>query len=587
MKHLVFSILLSASFAHAVTLPQGGELVIAKDAIASMPKKSESKFGTRTLIPVSGQSFSQALQAELSVVPPQKWDEHIRFSTTCALNKQDVLFVRFFARGYAQKDESGLARVSLVIEQNGQPYTKELHQNVDLSREWKEYYVPIKLDNSYPEQGALTGFDLGHRIQTVEIAEFEVISFGAKVDIRSLPRMRVTYPGCEPNAPWRIEANKRIEQIRKGDLSVVVKGSTGKRLPNATVKVTQTRQAFGWGSAVTVKNILLEDAIGDQYRKIIADNFSRVVFENDLKWQSWDNPRHHADILKATQWLRDHNIEVRGHCLVWPSWRNTPRDLVTLKDDPVALHKRITEHITNEVATMCGKVVDWDVINEPYDNHDVMKILGNDEMIAWFKLARAHDPKANLYLNDYSILSAGGMDVKHQDHFEKTLRFLKDGGAPINGLGMQGHFGGSPTPPERMLNILGRFAKIGLSISVTEHDIDTEDEQFQADFTRDFLITTFSHPAVVGVLTWGFWEGSHWKPNGAYYRKDWSIKPAGQVWMDLVRKQWRTELEGKTDSTGAFKTRGFLGDYTITVTHNGKTTTQTSSLPATIEVCLP
>jgi GH35 family endo-1,4-beta-xylanase len=587
MKHLIIAILLSASFAYAVTLPPGGEPVIAKSAIGSLPKKSDSKFGTRALIPVAGQSFSQALQAEISVIPPQKWDEHIRFSTTCALNKQDVLFVRFFARGHAQKEESGLARICVLIEKNGPPYTKELSQNIDLSREWKEYYVPVRLDNNYPERGALTGFDLGHRIQTVEIADFELLSFGTKVDIRSLPRMRVTYPGSEPNAPWRVEANKRIEQLRKGDLSVVVKDSAGKRLPNATVKVTQTRQAFGWGSAVTVRNILRQDNTGEQYRKIIAENFSRVVFENDLKWQSWDNPRHHADILKATQWLRDHNIEIRGHCLVWPSWKNTPRDLVTLKDDPAALRKRINEHITNEVATMSGKLVDWDVINEPYDNHDVMKILGNDEMIAWFKLARAYDPKANLYLNDYSILSAGGMDVRHQDHFEKTLRFLKDGGAPINGLGMQGHFGGAATPPERMLSILDRFAKLGLSISITEHDIDTEDEQFQADFTRDFLITTFSHPSVVAVLTWGFWEGSHWRPNAAYYRRDWSIKPAGQVWMDLVRKQWRTELEGKTDSTGRFATRGFLGDYTITVTHNGKTTTKTATLPAAIEVCVP
>jgi GH35 family endo-1,4-beta-xylanase len=587
MKHLIFSLLLSASFAHAVTIPSGGEPVIAKNAIATMPKKSYSKFGTRALIPVTGQSFSQAIQAEVSVVPPQKWDEHIRFSTSSALNKQDVVFVRFFARGHAQKEESGLARISVLIEKKGPPYTKELFQEVDLSREWKEYYFSVRIDNNSPADGVSIGFNLGYRIQTVEIADFEVLSFGTKVDYRTLPRMRITYPGCEPNAPWRVEANKRIEQIRKGDLSVVVKDSAGKRLPNATVKVTQTRQAFGWGSAVTVKNILREDAIGDQYRKIIADNYSRVVFENDLKWQSWDNPRHHADILKATQWLRDRNIEIRGHCLVWPSWRNTPRNLATLKDDPAALRTRIIEHITNEVATMSGKVVDWDVINEPYDNHDVMEILGNDEMIQWFKLVRAYDPKANLYLNDYSILSAGGMDVKHQDHFEKTLRFLKNGGAPINGLGMQGHFGGAATPPERMLSILDRFAKIGLSISVTEHDIDTEDEQFQADFTRDFLLTTFSHPAVVAVLSWGFWEGSHWKPNGAYYRKDWSIKPAGQVWMELVRKQWRTELEGKTDSTGAFKTRGFLGDYTITVTHNGKTTTKTASLPASVEICVP
>jgi endo-1,4-beta-xylanase len=587
MKRLLLPLLFCSSLLHAAKLPPGGESVIAKDILVSTPTKSTSEWGVQSGTTVTGQPFTQALQVEISAIPPQRWNEQLRYSTTCELNKQDVLFIRFFARGHSRTDESGLARISVLVEKNGQPFTKELFQEIDLSREWKEYTFPFRLDHAYPAGGAAVAFHLGHRIQTVEIADLQALTFGNKVDIRALPRMRVTYFGSEPDAPWRSEANKRIEQIRKGDLRIVVKDSAGKRLQDATVKVTQTRQAFGWGSAVTARNILRQDETGDRYRKIIAENYSRVVFENDLKWQGWDNPRHREAVQKATQWLLDRNIEVRGHCLVWPSWKNTPRNLIDLKDDPAALRARINEHITNDVTRMRGKVIDWDVINEPYSNRDLMEILGNDEMIAWFKLAHEYDPKANLYLNDYSILSAGGMDVRHQDHFEKTLRFLKEGGAPINGIGMQGHFGGRATPPERMLQILDRYAKFGLSISITEHDIDTEDEQFQADFTRDFLITTFSHPSVVAVLTWGFWEGSHWRPNGAYYRKDWSIKPAGQVWLDLVRKQWRTELEGKTDSAGTFATRGFLGDYTITVTHNGKSVTKATSLPATVEICLP
>ena len=96
--------------------------------------------------------------------------------------------------------------------------------------------------------------------------------------------------------------------------------------------------------------------------------------------------------------------------------------------------------VADEVAALRGRLVDWDVVNEPYDNHDVTDILGNGELIAWFKLARQNDPDVRLTLNDYAILTAGGMDKAHQDHFEKTLRFLKDGGAPITGLGMQAHF---------------------------------------------------------------------------------------------------------------------------------------------------
>lgn len=158
------------------------------------------------------------------------------------------------------------------------------------------------------------------------------------------------------------------------------------------------------------------------------------------------------------------------------------------------------------------------------------------------------------------------------------MRFLKQGGAPINGLGMQAHFGGTPTPPDRMLAILDRFAALGLAISITEHDIDTQDEQLQADFTRDFLTVAFSHPAVVALLTWGFWENSHWRPNGAYYRSDWSLKPAGQVWLDLVTRAWWTDETIIADADGTARTRGFLGDYVITVTQGDKT----ASRPVTL-----
>ncbi len=68
---------------------------------------------------------------------------------------------------------------------------------------------------------------------------------------------------------------------------------------------------------------------------------------------------------------------------------------------------------------------------------------------------------------------------------------------------------------------------------------------------------------------WGFWERNHWKPEAALYRKDWSIKPAGQAWRDLVFKEWWTDETGKTGRNGVYKTRGFLGDYEIVVTHGG------------------
>lgn len=33
---------------------------------------------------------------------------------------------------------------------------------------------------------------------------------------------------------------------------------------------------------------------------------------------------------------------------------------------------------------------------------------------------------------------------------------------------------------------------------------------------------------------WGFWAGDHWIPHAALFRRDWSIKPNGRVYQDLV-----------------------------------------------------
>ncbi len=551
--------------------PEGAERVIPAGAIGTLREVSTSPRGTLTRVRVEGRPFTEALRCAVPERPAHPWDLQFQFRTTRRIEKDEVLWARFHARTVAARNETGEGRVCAIFEKAGPPHGKSLSRDVDLGRDWKEYFFPFRSLEAYEPGKASAGFHLGLLAQTVEIADFEVFAFGRGHDMNRLPRTRIAYPGQAPDAPWRAAAEARIEKHRKADLTVAVLDAAGRPLPGARVSVVLKRHAFGWGSAVTARNLLRDDADGERYRAIVGKHFTRVVFENDLKWPSWDNPANHARILQAADWLRARDIEIRGHCLVWPSWRNTPRDLSALKDKPDALRERIRSHIASEVAAWRGRLVDWDVINEPYSNHDVMDVLGNAEMIEWFKLARRHDPEVSLYLNDYAILSAGGLDTRHQDHFERTLRFLKDGGAPITGLGMQSHFGGTPTPPERMLAILDRFAALGLDIAITEHDIDTEDEALQADFTRDFLTTAFSHPSVVSILTWGFWEKSHWRPNAAYYRSDWSVKPAGQAWLDLVTRRWHTETSCETGPGGEARVRGFLGDYEVTATAGGVT----------------
>ena len=69
---------------------------------------------------------------------------------------------------------------------------------------------------------------------------------------------------------------------------------------------------------------------------------------------------------------------------------------------------------------------------------------------------------------------------------------------------------------------------------------------------------------------WGFWEGKMWQPPGAMIRKDWSLRPNGQAYMDLVLKKWWTDVTVTTGLDGSCMTRGFLGDYRVGVTADSK-----------------
>lgn len=145
------------------------------------------------------------------------------------------------------------------------------------------------------------------------------------------------------------------------------------------------------------------------------------------------------------------------------------------------------------------------------------------------------------------------------------IQYLLEQGAPVEGIGLQGHFR-APIPPEEILRRLDRFAEHGLEMQITEFDFEETDELLQARFTRDFMTAVFSHPQTVGIMTWCLWEDAASKPNAAFYSSDWKKKRIAQAWEYMIEKKWHTNETVCTNPDGTAKIRGFLGDYEITVT---------------------
>lgn len=518
-------------------------------------------------VPVSGRPFAAARRFESTKRPDQPWTTQWVMPLTTPVRKGDVLRLRAIVRGSSNVPPRG-AEVELVFETAAAPYDKSLERPLEIAAEWQAIDLSFVCARDYDAGQAHLLVRLGFDPQWVELGPLSLENLG-RIDPTTMPRPRLTYAGREPDAAWRRAATERIDRIRKSNLSIVVIDGEGKPVPDASVRVRMTKHAFAFGSAVVARTIVADTADARRYRQIIEECFNRVVFENDLKWPHWDR----ANVPSAIEWLRARGIAIRGHCLVWPSWRNTPRDLATLKDRPDELRKRVADHITEIVSTHRGQLVDWDVVNELRTNHDLVDVLGDDVVPEWFRLARQADPEVRLWINDYDILSAGGRNTRAQDAYEQTIRRLLDAGAPIDGIGLQSHFDARLTPPDKLLEILDRLAATGLSLQVTEFDIRIDDEQCQADYTRDFMTAVFSHPAVEGIVMWGFWEKHHWRPQSALYRADWTLKPNGKAWRDLVLGEWWTDETTRTNGAGEATVRCFHGDHVVEVeTKRGRAT---------------
>lgn len=365
-----------------------------------------------------------------------------------------------------------------------------------------------------------------------------------------------------------MEAIQRIEQLRKGDLVVRVVDEQGLPVADALVEVVMTRHAFPWGTCVTAAHITGNEPDDAIYRTNLKELFNCAVLENDLKWNAWHGawgrkfPREQT--LAALDWLKAQAFRIRGHCMVYPGWKHLQPHKNPTQEELPLLRKKILEHIDAMAAATSEYVAEWDVVNEPIHHNEVTQALGEGALEEWFSRARAALPAScRLFVNEYNVVEPD--EVSNRAKYASLIEDLLAKSIPLEGIGFQGHFLEPPESVEDAITVFDAFAKFGLPIVVTEFDVNTKDETKQATFTHDFMTAAFSHPACDGFLFWGFWEASHWRPDGAMFRKDWSEKPNLTIYRDLVFNEWWTNETGKTNANGEFAVRGFKGSYRIVV----------------------
>ena len=362
-----------------------------------------------------------------------------------------------------------------------------------------------------------------------------------------------------------------IMHYRKGELIVNAK-------PGANVTVEQLRHEFWFGCAISNSFVdgTMPAADKAQYNEKFLQNFNAAVTENAVKWLSMERERgkvNYAVVDSMLAWTDRHHIPLRGHNLYWGIDKFVQPWLKEMSNDELrATLQRRAETVTSRYR---GRFAEYDLNNEMVHGNFYEDRLGPEitkDMATW---AHNGDPGAKLFLNDYDILTGNKLP-----EYMAQIRSLLKQGVPIAGIGVQGHLHAETFDRKELKRALDSLATFKLPIRITEFNVPgqrsryykekiltmtPEAEMQKAKELTDYYRICFAHPAVTGILMWGFWEGANWIPVSSLYHKDWSPTPAVEAYQNLLFKEWWTNATGKVGKDGTYKVTAFYGKYRVTV----------------------
>ncbi len=230
---------------------------------------------------------------------------------------------------------------------------------------------------------------------------------------------------------------------------------------------------FTVGVAVSPRE-LKTDAAG-----LVVGHFNSITPENAMKMgpiHPKENEYFWQDADTLAAFAKRHKLKMRGHTLVWhaqtPTWLFKHENGDTVSKE--VLLKRMKDHITTVVNRYKGTIYAWDVVNEAIDDNNSLylrntawyRICGEEFIAKAFEYAHAADPKAILFYNDYNTENPG-----KRDRIFRLVKSLKDAGAPIHGVGLQGHWSVNNPTREELEKSIKMFSSLGLQVQVTELDV--------------------------------------------------------------------------------------------------------------------
>lgn len=367
------------------------------------------------------------------------------------------------------------------------------------------------------------------------------------------------------HAPANLLAGKNIwfglssEQGESRVSSLIARPLGSSQLKMADIRTLEVTQPTPEGLQTIIGKDKLVIGTGASLSHLVADKkyaqlmlgseFGRITPENGMKPQDIQ-PIEGVFSFQEADALVDaairHGLEVHGHAAMYdkalPQWMN---DLPHQTEaDKQRLREVLWTHIHRSVGHFKGRVQSWDVWNELLSgfNNEVTlssnpftRGLGEEALDIAFHAARAADPNAKLFINDF------GLETNPQGRGLFMLGLVTRArlrGVPIDGVGIQGHVYEMPRDsinPLVLATLMATAAAQGLEVRVTELDVTGQNgSAAQAKQFAEVAKVCLRAPNCTGYTVWGPGD----KYGSTISVEDGRLKPGNALLYDA---QFRTK----------------------------------------------
>lgn len=347
----------------------------------------------------------------------------------------------------------------------------------------------------------------------------------------------------------------RIRSVGKGTITVALfcalafmsALSQDAAAPGLTLRQAAEARHIFVGAAAASALLVEED-----YSSILGSEFNVVQAENEMKFSlihprpdTDPNPYNFRGGDALVAYAQSHNMQVRGHTLVW---HNQVSKWVTEgKYTAPRLAAILQDHIRTVMTHYASKVYAWDVVNEAFNDDGTMRHTiwydqpgigvgaGTKYIEQAFRWAHEADPSTKLFYNDYDAEVVN----RKSDAIYKMAKDFKKRGVPLDGVGFQTHVTLKFDDKAKLASYrknLKRFAKLGLELHLTEIDVRLDDSippsfAAQAKLYGEITALCVQQPACKLLQTWGFTDKHSWIP-GFYKGQGWAL-----LWDDKYQKK--------------------------------------------------